>query len=98
MKKEISNKQKSNLYKAFTIALSDQALFDRFLKDLLTPSEYDEIHIRLEIVSMLYKGITHRTISDELSIGVGTVNRGALELKDKNGGFYQVLSKINPKN
>ena len=97
MKKEISSKERNNLYKAFSVAINDQSLFEKFLKDILTPSEYNEIHTRLEIVSMLYKGSTHRNVSDELSIGVGTVNRGALELKDKNGGFYEVLERLNLK-
>lgn len=66
---------------------------DALLKDLLTPKEYDECAVRLQIIKMLAEGKTHRDISKKLKVGVATVNRGARELSDKNGLFSKVFLK-----
>ncbi len=94
MKKHTSQKERDSLYKAFFVAIKDRALFDEFIEDLLTPTENESIHQRWHIIELLEKGVTHRGISDELLIGVATVNRGARELRNPNGGFKQVLKKL----
>ena len=94
MKKYVSKEEKDSLYKAFSIAVKDRALFDEFIIDIFTPTEYKEIHTRLQIIELLEKGVKHRDIASKLGIGVGTVNRGALELKNPKGGFKQIIQKL----
>ncbi|MDO8521384.1 MAG: Trp family transcriptional regulator [bacterium] len=69
----------------------DQAVFEAFLADLLTPGEYDEIAKRWQIVKQLAKETPHRKIAKDLRVGVATITRGARELLDAEGGFMQAL-------
>ena len=72
-------------------AAKDQALFEAFLADLLTPVEYDEIARRWQIVKQLNKKTPQRRIAKDLRVGVATITRGARELLDQEGGFMQAL-------
>lgn len=62
-----------------------------FLKNILTPSELDEIALRLQIVKLLKKGVFQREVAEKLGVSIGTVSRGARELKYGAPGFKQVL-------
>lgn len=53
----------------------------RFLDILLTPSEFDELSRRLQILKRLMKGKTQREIAGDLGVGIATVERGAGELR-----------------
>lgn len=55
----------------------------RFLDILLTPSEFDELSRRLQILKRLAKGKTQREIAKDLGVGIATVERGASELNKK---------------
>ena len=52
-----------------------------FLRGILTPSEFDEIVTRLQIVKLLKKGLPHQEIARRLKVGVATVTRGSREIK-----------------
>ncbi|MBI2463375.1 trp operon repressor [Candidatus Peregrinibacteria bacterium] len=62
-----------------------------FLQNILTPSELDEIATRLQIVRLLKKGVPQREVAKKLGVSIGTVSRGARELKYGAPGFKQVL-------
>lgn len=53
------------------------------LEQLLTPSEYDEVVKRLQILHMLEQGIPQRKIAETLGVGIATVSRGARARKDR---------------
>lgn len=53
------------------------------LAQLLTPSEYDEVVKRLQILRMLEQGIPQRKIAETLGVGIATVSRGARARKDR---------------
>jgi TrpR family trp operon transcriptional repressor len=53
------------------------------LEQLLTPSEYDEVVKRLQILHMLDQGIPQRKIAETLGVGIATVSRGARARKDR---------------
>ncbi|PIP23421.1 MAG: transcriptional regulator [Candidatus Nealsonbacteria bacterium CG_4_10_14_0_2_um_filter_38_17] len=74
---------------------SDRSLSRDFLLDILSPTEYQEITTRWQIVKQLAKGIPQRKIAKNLSISVATVERGARELLDENGGFQRVLKILS---
>lgn len=88
------NKKLERLHNAFKIAINDRELFELFLEDILTPTEYREILNRWEIIEQLHKGKHQLAIADDLAVGTATVTRGSRELADKNGGFYKVLQKL----
>jgi Trp operon repressor len=71
----------------------DKNLLHEFLYDILSPYEYKDLAVRLQIVKMLNKKIPHRDIAEHLRISVATVTRGSREMMNKKGGFRLVLKK-----
>lgn len=72
---------------------SNQVLLYKFLQDILSPFEFTDLATRWQIIKQLDRKIPHRQIAKNLHIGIGTVTRGSITLKNKNGGFNQVLKK-----
>ncbi len=93
----LTTKQKEKytreLIEVFQKASEDKKLLDSFLIDVLTPREYEEMCLRWQIIKQLYRGIPQRKIAENLGVGIATITRGSRELRDKNGGFNQVLEK-----
>ena len=73
------------------VSIKDKALAKAFLQNILTPSELDEISRRLQIVKLLKKGVPQREVAKKLNVSIGTVSRGARELKYGETGFDRVL-------
>lgn len=73
------------------VTLRDRSIALAFLQNILTPAELDEIALRLQIVKLLKKGIPQREVAKQLGASIGTVSRGARELKYGKPGFKQVL-------
>lgn len=65
-----------------------------FIKDILTPREFDNIGVRWQIVKRLAKGEHHVAIAEDLHLGVATVTRGSREMRKKEGGFRKALKVI----
>ncbi|KKP67525.1 MAG: Trp repressor [Candidatus Roizmanbacteria bacterium GW2011_GWA2_35_19] len=68
------------LVEAFLKQKSKTEMLD-FLRGILTPSEFDEIVTRLQIVKLLKKGLPHQEIARRLKVGVATVTRGSREIR-----------------
>lgn len=81
------------LERLFTSISKNKTLLHEFLLDLLSPAEYKELAVRVQIIKLLNKKMPHRAISKELKVGVSTINRGARALSNKKGGFSRVTSK-----
>jgi TrpR family trp operon transcriptional repressor len=73
------------------ISLKNKAVTKAFLKNILTPAELEEICTRLQIVKLLKKGVPQRDVARKLNVSIGTVSRGARELKYGEQGFNKVL-------
>jgi TrpR family trp operon transcriptional repressor len=73
-------KATDQLLQAFLEANDKQAL-QQFLLGLFTPQELEQLNQRIEIVSMLKKGVPQRNIAQQLGVGIATVTRGAREIK-----------------
>ncbi len=71
--------------------IRDKRLAKAFLQNILTPSELDEISTRLQIVKLLKKGIPQRNVAKKLNVSIGTVGRGARELKYGAHGFNKII-------
>lgn len=95
--KHMSNKileYKKELVETFAKIFGDKKLMTEFLTDILTPTEFEALALRWQIVKKLKKGETHRSIAKDLGLGISTVTRGSRELRNKNGGFHLMLKKI----
>jgi TrpR family trp operon transcriptional repressor len=51
------------------------------LEALLTPYEQEEVIHRLQIFTLLTKGLSQREISKQLGVGIATVTRGSKALQ-----------------
>ena len=88
------NEYKKELTEVFIKIGGDRRLMAEFLFDILTPAEFETLALRWQLVKRLNKGETHRAVAGELRLGVGTVMRGARELRNKKGGFNLMLKKL----
>lgn len=59
----------------------DKSQVKALLKSLLTPAELEEIPKRLQIISMLDRGVPQRQIAKKLNVSIGTISRGSRELQ-----------------
>ena len=75
----------------FKKAAKNQDLLHEFLFDLLSPAEYKDLAVRWQIVKMLERGLPQREIAKKLKVSVATVTRGSREMRNKKGGFRQLL-------
>lgn len=72
----------------------DKMLLADFIRDILTPREFENISVRWQIVKRLAKGEHHQAIAEALHLGVATVTRGSREMRKKEGGFRRTLKLI----
>lgn len=63
------------------LVATDPLAMEKSLRDLLTPSELDEISKRLQIFRLLQSGMPQRQIAEKLGVGIATVTRGSRALK-----------------
>lgn len=73
------------------LSLKQKEIALAFLKNILTPAELEEIATRLQIVKLLKKGVSQRKVAEKLKVSIGTVSRGARELKYGVPGFKNIL-------
>ncbi|MBU2863356.1 Trp family transcriptional regulator [Reinekea marina] len=64
------------------LAANSRADMSARLEQLLTPTEFDEVVKRLQILCMLDQGIPQRKIAETLGVGIATVSRGARARKE----------------
>jgi len=89
-----SRQYKKELVEVFSKINGDRKLMTEFLTDILTPAEFEDLALRWQIVKKLKKGESHRFVAKSLGIGIGTVTRGASELRNEKGGFQLILKKL----
>lgn len=68
----------------FLTQADDDAVLEKRLKALLTPNEINEMQHRLQIFSLLERGVPQRDIAKQLGVGIATVTRGSRALKEMN--------------
>ena len=83
-------KDLKDLIKAFH-KLKTPKQIEKFLLDICTPQELDQLVERLQIVTLLNQGLTQRQVRDKLGVSISTVTRGARQLKYGHGGFKFLL-------
>jgi TrpR family trp operon transcriptional repressor len=83
-----NKKYKTELTTLLTSIPSSEAM-DKFLDDLLTPAEYEEIAKRWQIVKLLQAGVPQREIAKQLNVGIATVTRGSRMLQQSSSGLIK---------
>ncbi len=71
----------------------DSALVERFLRELLTPSEIEEISFRWELVQRLNQGQSQRSIAAELGLSLCKITRGSRILKRPDSAVRAMLAQ-----
>ena len=93
--KNNSGKYKKEIVQVISGVAKDKELLSEFIKDILTPHEYENIAIRWQIVKRLAKREHHQSIANNLGVGVATVTRGSREMRKKKGGLQRALKVIH---
>lgn len=75
-------------------SITDEKQMGKLLQDFLTPQELEDLVLRWEIIKLLHQGLPQREIAKELGVAIGTVSRGARELKYGHNGFVQLLKSL----
>lgn len=71
--------------------IDDLTLMNRFLEEILTPSERKDISLRWQLLKDLHAGKTQRDIAAEYSISLCKITRGSKILKDDNSVTRKLL-------
>ncbi|MBN1799181.1 MAG: transcriptional regulator [Spirochaetales bacterium] len=72
--------------------LNDKKSIADFLKELLTESEMKNISLRWELLKLLEKGISQRSIAKKLGVSLCKITRGSRELKKKDSALKKVMN------
>ena len=86
---------KKEVVKVIHQIAKDKNLLADFIKEILTPREFENISVRWQIVKRLERGEHHQAIAEDLHLGVATVTRGSREMRKKDGGFRRALKVIH---
>jgi len=73
--------------------VQDPGLVERFLRELLTPSEVEGISSRWELVKRLSAGQSQRGIAAELGLSLCKITRGSRELKKPDSALRAMLEQ-----
>jgi TrpR family trp operon transcriptional repressor len=69
----------------------DAGLVERFLREILTPSEATGISSRWELVKRLDRGQSQRAIAADLGLSLCKITRGSRELKKPGSALRALL-------
>lgn len=75
-------------------ATSDPDTVERFLREILTPSEVHGISSRWELVKRLRAGESQRHIAGALGLSLCKITRGSRELKRKDSALRTMLDLL----
>ncbi len=65
----------------------------KFLMEILTEKEINDITLRWQLLKELYKGETQRKIAERHKISLCKITRGSKLLKDKDSMMNKILNK-----
>ncbi|MFH0898922.1 MAG: Trp family transcriptional regulator [bacterium] len=77
------------------LAIKNADEMSAFFDSLFTPSEFDELARRWQIVSRLIEGNSQRLVSKRTGVGIGTVERGARVIKYGTGILQKLHKRIS---
>ncbi len=85
---------KKEIIEVISKIAKDKQLLADFVREILTPREFDNLSVRWQIVKRLSRGEHHQAIAEDLHLGVATVTRGSREMRRKDGGFRRALKLV----
>jgi TrpR family transcriptional regulator, trp operon repressor len=72
--------------------IHDTDTMRRLLSEVLTPSEFDALNLRWELMKRLNQGETQRSVASELRISLCKITRGAKIVHDPNSVSSRLLN------
>ncbi len=84
----------ASLLDAF-VTLPDRASAERFLRDLCTRRELEEMTSRWAVVRHLTAGTPYRAIHDETGVSTATITRINDWLRNGTGGYGEALTRLD---
>jgi len=89
-----NTKENKDLIEA-VLAIENQDEAKRFLRDLMTEGEIQELSKRLKAAKMLTDEIPYLVIEKETGLSSTTIARVAKWLNGQGGGYKKILNKIH---
>lgn len=86
--------KKRFLYNSF-LQLQTEDEVRRYLRDLMTPQEIEELAERLAVANMLNQKMTYVEISNKTSMSSTTIARISKWLKNGRNGYKLVLGRLH---
>ncbi len=80
------------------LALENNDEVERFLRDLMTKKEIEELANRLKAAEMLTRKVPYSAIEQETGLSSTTVARVSRWLKGKEGGYRAIIGKLHHHN
>lgn len=74
---------------------NDEEFIYKFLTELFTKDECSMIEQRLNIVSLLSKGMTQHEIAKKLQASLCSITRGSKIMKEKDSAILRAVKKYN---
>lgn len=96
-KNPIPKETEKKIRKAFIKALVDigsEREMERYIFDLLTPTEQIMLAKRLAIAALLIEGLPYREIAERIKVSTATIGRVKLWLGTAGDGYRLVIKKI----
>ena len=93
MANEITDEMRGFLYRGL-ISLKSEDECDKFIDDLCTKTEKNDLILRFWAASMIKDGVKYNEIRKETGLSTATLTRINTSLKYGNGGYYTVLRNI----
>ena len=74
-------------------SIDDPRTMKRFMKEVLTPSEIEDISKRWKVMEMLKRGLSQRAIASELGVSLCKITRGSKVLKTSGSISRKILEE-----
>lgn len=72
--------------------IQDPGLIEEFFRQILTPAEVTRLNKRWELLKMLDRGISQRSIARQLQISLCKITRGSREMRKNNSALKKFLT------
>lgn len=76
------------------LSLEDEAQCERFLEDLCTIRELDDMADRLKVAKRLLNQDTYEEISEKTKVSSATISRINRCIQYGSGGYQEIISKL----
>jgi len=96
-KNQVSKETEKKIRRAFAralVGLKSEGEAERYIFDLLTPTEQIMLAKRLAIAAMLIEGLSYRQIAEKIKVSTATIGRVNLWLRTAGDGYRLAIKKM----